>query len=120
MGNTMLITVKGRKTGRKITLPVSYYRDGTNLWVISSRDRTWWRNLQQGAGVDLHLNGQDVQGYGEVISDERTVALRLAEYVRYLPGSARQIGLRVENEIPNSEDLVRVAHERLFIRICVN
>ena len=39
-GNTLLITVTGRKTGRPITTPVNYVRDGDRLWVISNRDRT--------------------------------------------------------------------------------
>ncbi|MBK6434209.1 nitroreductase/quinone reductase family protein [Candidatus Amarolinea dominans] len=43
--NTLLITMTGRKTGLLITTPVNYVRDGDRLWVISSRDRTWWRNL---------------------------------------------------------------------------
>jgi hypothetical protein len=38
--NTLLITMAGRKTGRPITTPVNYVRDGDRLWVISSRDRT--------------------------------------------------------------------------------
>ncbi|MFL7868219.1 MAG: nitroreductase/quinone reductase family protein, partial [Anaerolineales bacterium] len=53
MGDTMLITVTGRKTGKKYTTPVGFYRDGDSLWIISSRDRTWWRNLQGGAQVEL-------------------------------------------------------------------
>lgn len=45
MGDTMLITVTGLKTGVKYTTPVGFYRDGDTLWIISSRDRTWWRNV---------------------------------------------------------------------------
>jgi hypothetical protein len=69
MGDTMLLTVTGRKTGRKISVPVSSYRDGNALWVISSRDRTWWRNLAQGGEVEVRLHGCDLKGYGEVILD---------------------------------------------------
>lgn len=39
MGNTMLITVRGRKTGKPITTPVNYVRAGTALWILTSRDR---------------------------------------------------------------------------------
>ena len=63
MGDTMLITVTGRKTGRKITLPVGFYREGNTLWIISSRDRTWWRNIGTGAEVDIHLHGRDLGGF---------------------------------------------------------
>ena len=53
LGDTRLITVTGRKTGRKYTTPVGYYQEGDTLWVISSRDRTWWRNATGGAQVDF-------------------------------------------------------------------
>jgi deazaflavin-dependent oxidoreductase (nitroreductase family) len=119
MGDTLLLTVTGRKTGRKIPVPVNYYRGGNALWIISSRDRTWWRNLAQGGEVDVRLQGRDLKGYGEVILDESTVAAEIGEYVRHLPASARFIGLRVENGVPNAEDVARLAKQKLFVRICI-
>jgi deazaflavin-dependent oxidoreductase (nitroreductase family) len=119
MGDTMLLTVTGRKTGRKISVPVSSYRDGNALWVISSRDRTWWRNLAHGGEVEVRLHGRDLKGYGEVILDESAVAAQMGEYIRHIPSSARYIGLRMENGVSNREDLARLAKERLFVRICI-
>ena len=119
MGNTMLITVTGRKTGRKITLPVNYYSDGDALWILSSRDRSWWRNLRSGGEVGVHLNGRDLIGFGEVILDEKAVAARIVQYVLHIPVSARSIGLRIENGRPNSEDMARLSKEHLFVKICL-
>ena len=45
----ILITVTGCKSGRKYTKPVEYFREDEQLRVITSRDRTWWRNLKRGA-----------------------------------------------------------------------
>ena len=42
----MIMTVTGRKTGKKFTFPVGYYPEDGCLWVITSRDRTWWKNLR--------------------------------------------------------------------------
>ena len=50
MGNTMIITVTGRKTGRKIAVPVNYYRDNDALWIITKRSRNWWRNVKRRRG----------------------------------------------------------------------
>ena len=42
----MLITLTGRKSGKKYTFPVSYVRDGDTLLMISQREHTWWKNLR--------------------------------------------------------------------------
>ncbi len=119
MGDTMLIALTGRKTGRTISVPVNYYQDGEALWVLSVRSRKWWRNLMAGAPVRLHLHGKDAAGFAELVLDEGAVARHLSDYVRRLPASARYLGVRVENGIPNGEDVTRVAKERLFIKVCV-
>jgi deazaflavin-dependent oxidoreductase (nitroreductase family) len=117
LGNTMLITVNGCKTGRKYSTPVGFYRDGDTFWVISSRVRTWWRNVKNGAEVTLLLKGKAVHAFAEAQLNEENVKMRLIEYVQRQPLSARSLGIRMENKIPNAEDVGRVAKERLFVRI---
>jgi deazaflavin-dependent oxidoreductase (nitroreductase family) len=117
MGNTMLITVIGRKTGKKYTTPVGFYRAGDALWIISSRDRTWWRNLQGGAQVEMRLRGKEVAGFAEAILDEEAVAAQVVEYVRHIPMSVRALGVRVENGELNPEDAARLARKRLFVKV---
>ena len=119
LGNTVLLTVTGRKSGRKIAVPVNYYREGNTMWILSRRDRTWWRNLLQGGQVALRLHGRDLRGLAETVLDEADVAAQLGEYIRHLPISARSTGVRVEGGIPNSDDLCRLAKERLFVKICI-
>jgi len=119
MGNTMLITLTGRKTGRKITLPVSYYRDLDALWVVTSRSRMWWRNLRQGAQVHLRLDGKDVEGFAEAVLDEKAVAAQIEQYVRHLPMSARSLGVRFHDGVLSAEDTARLAKDRLFVKICI-
>jgi len=115
--STMLITVAGRKTGKPITTPVNFYQEGGYVWVLSNRERTWWRNLRAGAPVKLRLRGHDVRGYGEVLLDEAEVAPQIGEYVRHLPISARSLGVRMQGDQPDPADLSRLAKERVMIRI---
>jgi len=117
MGDTMLITVKGRKTGKGYSTPVGYYRDDGHLWVISSRDRTWWRNVRGGADVKLLIKGKTISAFAEAVLDEKEVEKQLADYVRHIPISARALGIRVENGIPNAEDVARIAKDRLFVKM---
>jgi len=89
MGDTMLITVTGCKTGKMYTTPVGFYRDGDFLWILSSRDRTWWRNVKDGGDVEMHIHGRDVKGFAEVVLDEGAVTNQVVEYVRHIPMAAK-------------------------------
>jgi len=113
----MLITVTGRKTGKTYTTPVGYYVEDKVLWVITSRERKWWRNLQGGAEVKLLLKRKPAQGAAELELDEKAVAVRMVEYLRHVPQAAKQMGIRMENKKPNAEDISCTAKERLFIKI---
>ncbi|HNF94107.1 MAG TPA: nitroreductase/quinone reductase family protein [Anaerolineales bacterium] len=113
----MIISITGRKTGKKITTPVGYYIEGEYLWVITSRERKWWRNLQGGATVDLVLRRKPVQGFAELELDEKAVEARMSEYLRHIPQAASRMGVRMVDGKPNQEDVARTAKDRLFVRI---
>ena len=113
----MLITITGRQTGKKFTFPVGYYREGEYLWVITSHDRTWWKNLRGGANVDLLLKRKPVTAFAEPELDEDAVEARMYEYLNHVPMAAKQLGVRMENGKPNAEDIGRTAKDRLFVRL---
>jgi len=115
----MLITVTGCKTGRKYTTPVGYYREDGYLWVVTSRDRTWWKNLRGGAEVSLLLKRRPVTGIAEPELDAEAVEARMVDYVKQVPQAAKPLGIRIENGEPNAEDIARTAHDRLFVKIRV-
>jgi deazaflavin-dependent oxidoreductase (nitroreductase family) len=119
LGDTMLLTVTGRKSGKRYTMPVSFYREGDVLWVTSGRERTWWRNLRGGACVTMHLHGRDMEGSAEVVTDADAVAGQVAEYVARVPMVARSLGVRMEHSIPNADDARRLAKDKVFVKICV-
>jgi deazaflavin-dependent oxidoreductase (nitroreductase family) len=113
----MLLTVTGRKTGQKYTLPVGYYRENGYLWVITSRDRTWWKNLHGGADVELLLKRKPVAAFAEPELDENAVEARMYDYVKYVPRGAKPLGIHIEDGNANPDDIARTAKDRLFVRI---
>jgi deazaflavin-dependent oxidoreductase (nitroreductase family) len=113
----MLITIIGRKTGKKYTTPVGYYREGDSLWVITSRDRTWWKNLRGSAEVDLLLRHERVFACAEPVLDPSSVEARLRDYAERMPMAAKQIGIHIEDGVANVEDVARVAKDRLFVQV---
>ena len=116
----MLITITGRKTGKTYTTPVGYYVEGDYMWVITSRERTWWKNLQGGAKVDLLLKRKPVKGIADVELDEKSVEVRMVEYLRHVPQAAKPMKIRMEDGKPNQEDISTTAKDRLFVKIKVN
>ncbi len=115
--STMLITVTGRKTGRAITIPVNYAQEGDTLWVVSHRERTWWRNVRGGAPVTLYLRGRQVEAVADALMDEGEVAAHLRTYLHAIPISARALRVRLENGQPDSESLACAARERVMVRV---
>ena len=113
----MLITVTGRKTGKKYTTPVGFYREDGYLWVLTSRNRTWWKNLQGGAQVSLLLQRKLVGGFAEPQLESKTVEMLMHQYIQHIPQAAKPLGIRVENGIANRDDVARIADDRLFVRI---
>ena len=113
----MIITVTGRKTGKTYTTPVGYYEEGGYLWIVTNRERTWWKNLQGDAKVGLLLKRKPVQGTADTELDEKSVETRMYEYLRHVPQAAKPMEIRMQDKKPNAEDVARTAKGRLFVRI---
>jgi hypothetical protein len=113
----MIMTITGRKTGKKFTFPVGYYPENGCIWVITSRDRTWWKNLQGGADVELLLKRKPVTAYAEPDLDQKAVEARMVEYLHHVPQAAKPMKVRLENGKPNPQDIANTARDRLFIRL---
>jgi deazaflavin-dependent oxidoreductase (nitroreductase family) len=116
-GNTMLITYTGRRSGRRIDVPVSYAQDGDRLLVISSRDRVWWKNLRGGAEVSLLLRGRKVRAVAQVIEQgDEALASGFAAYLRALPMAARGLGVTLDRSGNlDARDAARLAQSRLIV-----
>jgi deazaflavin-dependent oxidoreductase (nitroreductase family) len=61
----MLITVTGRRSGRRYTTPVQYALDDGHVYVLTRAQRSWWRNIRGGAPVELRLRGRTRHGTAE-------------------------------------------------------
>jgi deazaflavin-dependent oxidoreductase (nitroreductase family) len=95
---TALIAFTGRKTGRRITTPVSYLEVDDHLVITCHRTRQWWRNLVVNPDVEVRLAGKDRRGMATVMDD---VDIALDEYVAFL--EAQPVVARM-SEIPLDDD----------------
>jgi len=113
--NMLLITVTGRKSGRKLTTPVGYVRAGDELLIVSSPDRTWWKNLRGGAAVKVHLEGRDLSGQGRVadVAESLIEMLQAApQYQKYL-----KVSLTPDGQPLDPSALATAAQTRVMVKI---
>lgn len=114
----MLTSVAGRKSGRIISTPTNYLRDGNTLWVISWRDRTWWKNLRGGAKVEVLLAGRCAEGQGQVTEEEAAVARNLFDYYKKAPQLAKYVKIRLdETGAPILADCETAAQKMVVAKI---
>src|SRR5437588_2246769 len=93
--STILITLTGRKSGKKYTIPVSYMRDGDMLLIISQREHSWWKNLLGGAQVSLYMQGHTSKASGEVFTDAEKVANKLLLFLQQFSRYQRLIHIKL-------------------------
>jgi deazaflavin-dependent oxidoreductase (nitroreductase family) len=117
-GNTLLITVTGRKSGKPITTPVNYVCDENILSVTSYRKRTWWRNLRGGAPVTLRLRGKVIRETAYVIEDDAGVIQSLMAHLQKAPQYAKyyQVSLDSSGQ-PVVADVARAAKDRVIVHV---
>lgn len=75
LGRSMgILTYTGRKSGRKITLPLAIRHRGDHLKIaVAMPDKkTWWRNFStEGGRVDVELGGVHYTGVATSTRDDR-------------------------------------------------
>jgi hypothetical protein len=68
----MVLSVRGRKTGRKYAIPLSAHHIDNTLYAMT--DAGWKHNFRDGATAEVLLDGQTTTMRGELITDRATVA----------------------------------------------
>jgi hypothetical protein len=118
LSNTlMLLTYRGRTSGKRYTNPVAYTRDGDVVTVFTYR--SWWKNVRGGAAVLVEINRHRMGGTAEAISDDKAaIATSLLVFLRKNPTLARgyNIPLGADGQ-PNPEAVQQAAQFVVMVRI---
>jgi deazaflavin-dependent oxidoreductase (nitroreductase family) len=88
----LLVDYRGRRSGRSLTTPAEYVRDGDRLLVLVAHpgDKQWWRNVQEIPVVQVVLDGRSREMIATV--EEGTAARPdLALYASARPRAARAV-----------------------------
>lgn len=112
----MLITFKGRKTGRSFTTPVRYLKEGRTVRLFSSPQANWWKNLRGGADVSVTISGKSMKCRATVLETDDDTKLRIFRfYLESFPGDAAYHGLKPSRRVPHSEDSLRAVLDDVAI-----
>lgn len=113
------ITLHGRKSGKRITLPINVLPMGEALVTISFKQRKWWRNLRGGAPVTLRWKGHDHAATASVIEEDSGVGEVLVDRAVALPSLARYYEIAFDAAgRPDPASVARAAAARVAIKIC--
>jgi hypothetical protein len=99
-GSLLLVSFRGRRSGRRFTIPVMYAERGGTLTVFvgDPARKTWWRNVGSGAEVEVGLRGGRLRGQAAVASDAAAARTYLERY-------------------PRAQAAIRAADPATFVRI---
>ena len=95
----LLLRYRGRKSGRTVTTPVGYVRDGERIVMVTSPSYRWWPNFVGGAQAELRLPEGWRHATVEVVPPDdprydEVVALQVAKRG---PGMLRGFGVEVDD-----------------------
>lgn len=91
-GALMLLTFRGRKTGRSYSIPVGYVQKSDRLLVFTHSG--WWKNMRGGAAVTVQVRGKTIEGRAELAEDAQQIAeIRRDMVAKHGEQMARRIGI---------------------------
>lgn len=117
--SVVAITFTGRKSGRQMTVPVSYVRDWEDLnrlLITSTPARTWWRNLRDGRPVILRLRGRNVSATPRVFEGESVIP-PLTDFIRSSSNMAAVFDIKVTAGEPDPDGITLLAPSRVMIEL---
>jgi hypothetical protein len=118
-----LITVTGRRTGRRYTIPVGYLEtsDAVIVLVGDAPSKTWWRNYVQPGPIEVNLRGFRRSGRAVAIRpDSEQFSSSAEESFRRSRIIPRLFGIPFDpSRGLTAEDAERLAQRAAIVRITI-
>ncbi len=113
----LLITFRGRKSGKTYTTPVSYSQVSDQISIFTHAN--WWKNLRRGTPVTLRIQGQEFPGMVEMVSrDQQEIATGLTTHLRKVRSDAKYYGVTFdEHQNPRADEVKKAVQTVTMIRV---
>lgn len=114
-----LLSYRGRKSGREFHTPLSYYRDGNTVTLLSSTRTRWWHNFATGDyPVELLLSGHTFAGRATLHTAASTELAALVEsFLTANPRDAVVYHIGLEGRRPKKSDIEARAGHVIAVKI---
>jgi deazaflavin-dependent oxidoreductase (nitroreductase family) len=122
-GNIAILHFTGRKSGRALSTPLSYTRDGDVVRLLSSQNTRWWLNFRGAdANVEIQMAGQRHSGTAHLLEgDSEELRKSVTRFLTQLPRDAKVYGIKLDrNKQPIPESLAEKAPELILVEIALN
>ncbi|MCZ6618258.1 MAG: hypothetical protein O7E57_08995 [Gammaproteobacteria bacterium] len=116
--SVLLLSFDGRRTGRRISLPLRYLKNDVGLVCFTTDNATWWRNFEEPYPVDVLVVGKTLSGLASterVTTGEPLEALRL--FLSKFPADAAYHHVSVVDGIPSEADLTSTSIRSVRVQI---
>lgn len=112
----LVLSFKGRKSGKEYLFPVGYVADGNELHVVSNHG--WWKNLRGNVPVEIWFKGQRRAAVADAAHGDESVVNAILAAVRKTPQILKTYHIEVDADgQPKFESVRQAAQNVAFIRI---
>ncbi|QFU74395.1 DUF385 domain-containing protein [Halioglobus maricola] len=118
--NIGIVHFTGRKSGRKLSTPLSYTREGNVVRLLSNQNTRWWLNFRgEGVKVDMEIARQRHPGTAVLLEgDSETLREGVRRFIRALPRDAKVYGLKLDAKGDVIEpSLAAIADQLILVEI---
>ena len=113
----LVLSFRGRNTGRRFRIPVSYDRQGATVSVYTRH--AWWKNLRGGVPVEVVLRGHTLAARAEAVTDPAEVTAAVTAFIAaHGPAQAWQIAVALApDRVPTPAGLAAAAQGLVLVRV---
>ncbi|MDX1733691.1 MAG: nitroreductase/quinone reductase family protein [Halioglobus sp.] len=96
--NIGIVHFTGRKSGRKLSTPLSYTREGNVVRLLSNHNTRWWLNFRgEDIRVEMEIARQRYPGTATLLEgDGEALREGVRRFIHALPRDARVYGLQLD------------------------
>tara|TARA_R110002049_G_scaffold232354_4_gene404923 strand:+ start:8027 stop:8485 length:459 start_codon:yes stop_codon:yes gene_type:complete len=118
--NIGIVHFTGRKSGRQLSTPLSYTREGDIVRLLSNRSTRWWLNFRGSeVRVEMEIARQRLPGTALLLdSDSEALRKGVRRFIRALPRDAKIYGLQLDSNGEVVEaSLAAIADQLILVEI---